>query len=107
MGHDAEGESCVEHDAVCLKEADAGFMKDLLVLLGLDLGFALLVTVHIAIACGIARRVSIGRAVVALLVPPLAPYWAARHGMRLRAGIWLGSILLYGAARAVGAAWAA
>ena len=74
------------------------------ILVGLDLGFALLVTVHLAIVYGLARRRLAWRALVALILPPLAPYWAACNGMRIRMGLWFGSIVLYAAAYLAGAA---
>jgi hypothetical protein len=77
-------------------------MRDVIVLVGLLMGFASLVTVHVAIVFGLAFREPKWRALVALVVPPIAPYWALRGGMRVRAGIWMGSVLLYGLALAYG-----
>jgi hypothetical protein len=70
-------------------------MRDAVVLAGLLLAFATLVTVHVAIVFGLAFKQPRWRALAALVVPPLAPYWALTGGMRVRAGIWLASVLLY------------
>jgi hypothetical protein len=70
-------------------------MKDALLIGGLVLAFALLVTVHVAIVLGLAWRDPRWRALVALFVPPLAPYWALRGGMRVRGGIWIGCVVVY------------
>ncbi len=82
-------------------------MRAWFVLVGLDVGFALLMTVHLAIVYGLAFRSPAWRAVAALVVPPLAPYWAARNGMRIRMGLWFGSIALYVVAYLVGVTCAA
>lgn len=70
-------------------------MRDILCLVGLNLGFALLLTVHAAIALGLAFRSPTWRAPVALIVPPLALYWAFSTGMRVRAIVWIFGLLLY------------
>jgi hypothetical protein len=70
-------------------------MKDGVLVGGLVLAFATLVTVHVAIVLGLAVRDPRWRALAALFVPPLAPYWAFRDGMKVRGGIWLGSVVLY------------
>jgi hypothetical protein len=57
--------------------------------------FAALLTVHVTLVYGIAKRASLGRAFVALVVPPLAPVWAVRRGMQARAGAWLLLLVLY------------
>jgi hypothetical protein len=81
-------------------------MRYIFVLVGLDVGFALFVTAHLAIVYGLAFRLSFWRAVLALVVAPLAPYWAARNGMRVRAGVWLASVALYTVAYIMGVTWA-
>jgi hypothetical protein len=70
-------------------------MKDGILVLGLVLAFAALVTVHVAIVLGLAWRDPRWRAVAAFFVPPLAPYWAVQSGMMIRAAIWIGSVVLY------------
>lgn len=70
-------------------------MKDAILVSGWVLAFATLVTVHVAIVLGLAWRVPRWRALAALFVPPLAPYWALRGGMAVRGAIWIGSVVLY------------
>jgi hypothetical protein len=57
--------------------------------------FALWVTVHITLAFGLGRRVSIGRGFAALVVVPLAPYWGFRERMWIRGGLWGLSAVTY------------
>jgi hypothetical protein len=59
------------------------------------LAFALAVTMHVAIALALAARPPRWRALAAFAVPPLAPYWAWRERMRLRAGAWTAAVLVY------------
>ena len=70
-------------------------MKDGILVGGLMLAFATLVTVHVAIVLGLAWRDPRWRALAAFVVPPLAPYWALRSGMMVRGAIWIGSVVLY------------
>lgn len=73
-------------------------MKDIVVVALLVLAFASLVTTHVAIAFGLLRRRPRWRAVVALALPPLAPYWAWREQMRTRAALWVGALAVYAVA---------
>jgi hypothetical protein len=41
------------------------------------------------------------RGLVALAVPPLAPYWAWRGDLRARVYVWLGSLAVYAAGVAI------
>jgi len=55
---------------------------------------------HTAIAIGLARSRAEGhvlraRALVALLVPPLAPWWAWQAGLRARTIVWGAALALY------------
>lgn len=59
---------------------------------------AVLATAHVALAFGLARRGPWWRGAVALAVPPLAPYWGLHERMRLRSMVWLGALVVYGAA---------
>jgi hypothetical protein len=70
-------------------------MRDGIIVGGLVLTFAALVTVHLAIVLGLAWRDPRWRALVAFVVPPLAPYWALRSGMMVRGAIWIGSVVVY------------
>jgi hypothetical protein len=60
--------------------------------------FATLAAAHAATVFGLARKRRPVEALVALLVPPLAPCWAITRGMRARALVWLASAALYVAA---------
>jgi hypothetical protein len=73
-------------------------MKDAIVVGTLVLAFALFLTAHVAITYGLVFRPPRWRAIAALVVAPLAPYWAWREHMRIRAGVWTGALLLYAAA---------
>lgn len=73
-------------------------MKDSILVAAVVLAFALLATVHVTIAAGLLRRASKRRALVAFVVAPLAPLFAWRAHMRVRAGLWAGAALLYCAA---------
>jgi hypothetical protein len=57
--------------------------------------FAWLVTMHVAIAVGLARRPPRWRALVGLVVVPFAPYWAWHEQMRTRAILWSAAALVY------------
>jgi hypothetical protein len=63
---------------------------------GLVLSFALLVTSHVTLVVGLAGRKPRKRALLALVVAPLAPSWGLREGMRGRAGVWGVSVVVYG-----------
>lgn len=69
--------------------------RDAALTLGLVLAFAAFVTVHATTLFGLARRHHLTETLGALVVPPLAPYWAFTHGMRVRAIAWLASAVLY------------
>jgi len=60
---------------------------------------ALLITAHISIVAALAVRPPRWRALVALVVLPAAPYWAARERLRLRAATWLIAAAVYAVAR--------
>jgi hypothetical protein len=62
-------------------------------------GFAALATAHAAIVYGLARRAPRWRAAVALVLVPLAPYWAAREKMPVRCAAWIAGAVAYLAAR--------
>jgi hypothetical protein len=73
---------------------------DVFVMVSIVVSFATLVTAHLALAAGLAARPPWWHALVALLVPPLAPYWGFREKMRARAVLWGAALVLYAAARA-------
>lgn len=68
---------------------------DLLLILVLAGSFGLLVTAHVALVAGLFLRSPRWRGLVALLVPPLAPYWGWEEQMRVRAGLWALGFALY------------
>lgn len=64
-------------------------MRDFVLAGALVVAFATLVAAHVATVFGLFRARAGGRALLAAVVPPLAPYWAARRGLTARAVIWL------------------
>jgi hypothetical protein len=70
-------------------------VKDIVLVAGVVLAFAILVTTHVTIAFGLLRRHPRWRAPVAFVVAPLAPYWAWRDRMRVRATLWSAALVLY------------
>jgi hypothetical protein len=53
------------------------------------------VAAHVALVAGLACRRAWGRAAVALLVPPLAPWWGYREGLRVATIAWCAALALY------------
>jgi hypothetical protein len=51
--------------------------------------------VHAQLSLALFRARPRWRGLVALLVPPLAPYWAARSGQRVRAVAWAVTLLTW------------
>jgi hypothetical protein len=76
--------------------------SDLVLYLGTVLSFALVVSAHVGIVLGLAFRAPRARGLVALVIAPLAPYWAMREKMRVRACAWLVGLVAYAAFRWVG-----
>ena len=68
---------------------------DLAVIATLVGSFALLVSVHLTLAVGLVWRRRYWRGALALLLPPLAPYWGFAEGMRVRSVAWLSALGLY------------
>jgi len=64
---------------------------------GIALAVALVVfaTIHATLAAGLARRGAYLRAALALLVPPLAPFWGYQAGLRRAAWAWGAALALY------------
>jgi len=63
------------------------------------LSFGLLAAAHLTIAVGLLSRAPRWRAAAALVLPPLAPYWAAREHMWIRAAAWGLGLVVYVVAR--------
>jgi hypothetical protein len=74
--------------------------RDELVAGALLLAFALVVTAHVTLVVGLAARRPRWRALVALVVPPLAPWWGWSV-LRRRSVLWLASAAAYGLLRVV------
>jgi len=70
-------------------------VSDLAAVATLVASFAVLVTAHVAVVGGLALRPPRWRAIVALVVPPAAPYWAWREKMRARAIAWAAALVVY------------
>ena len=73
--------------------------RDAMVFGAVILAFVVLVTAHVWIVVGLASRAPRWRAPLALVVAPLAPFWALRERMPIRAIAWMGGALLYVVAR--------
>ncbi len=56
---------------------------------------AVFLAAHVALVAGLARKRTWGRALVALLVPPLAPWWGYRAGLRVATIAWCAALALY------------
>lgn len=76
---------------------------DIIVIVALALSFAVLVTAHVALAVGLTLRHPRWRGPLALVVPPLAPYWGFEERMRLRTALWVGAVCVYAVARILAA----
>jgi len=74
-------------------------VNDLLVFGTLVVAAAWLFTTHVAVVFGLARVPPRRDALFALVLPPLAPYWALRRGMRVRGVMWLVASGVYLVAR--------
>jgi hypothetical protein len=71
-------------------------MKDIVLFGCTIVGFATIVTAHVATVVGLARRPPRWRSIVALFALPLAPYWALRERLWFRAAAWLAGAAVYG-----------
>ena len=63
----------------------------------LALFLAAFLAAHLALVLGLARSRAFRRAVVALLVPPLAPVWGWEAGLRRTTWAWGAALALYAA----------
>ena len=68
---------------------------DIAIMLTLVGSFAILCTVHLAIAIGLLLHKPRWRGLLALLVFPLAPYWGHELHMRFRVLVWVCAFFLY------------
>ena len=78
-------------------------MRDLVSVVLLVVAFATLVTAHVAITYGLARRPPRWRAAAGFVIPPLGAYWAWQEKMKVRVGIFVGALALYLVARVIAA----
>jgi hypothetical protein len=62
--------------------------RDVIIFAALVAAFALLATAHVTIAVGLLRRRPRWRSAIALIVAPLALYWAVRERMTARSVAW-------------------
>jgi hypothetical protein len=64
--------------------------------------FAGLATVHVTLVLGLLARTPRWRGLVALVVPPLAPYWGFLEGLRVRGVLWVATLGSYATAMVAG-----
>jgi len=57
--------------------------------------FAVLVTTHVVLVVSLSLRKPHWRGLLALLLPPLAPYWGMEEQMRFRSALWVGALVVY------------
>jgi hypothetical protein len=50
---------------------------------------------HVAIAIALGRRALWQKAILAFLVPPLAPFWGFQVGLRMEVYAWAGALFVY------------
>jgi hypothetical protein len=74
-------------------------VRDLIVVVVAIVSCAALITAQISIVAALAVRHPRWRALVVLVVPPLAPYWALHEKLRGRAITWMLSAVVYLIAR--------
>jgi hypothetical protein len=72
---------------------------DLARLLSYELSLSLVgwAAAHVAVTAQLARRGSWRRAAIALVVPPLAPWWAWQAGLKKTTWTWGAALALYAA----------
>ena len=70
-------------------------MRDAVEVATIVLAFAFGLTLHVALAWGLGRVDSRRHAVLALVFPPLAPFYGLRARLFLRAGAWLCAWVVY------------
>jgi hypothetical protein len=70
--------------------------------MALVVAFAALVTVHLSLVAALARGRAGWRAIVALVVAPLAPVWGYQERLRVRSALWVLSAAVYVTARILG-----
>jgi hypothetical protein len=71
---------------------------DVAILAILLTAFGLLVTTHLTLAILLLFRVPWWRGLIALVIPPLAPYWSYESGLKIGAALWVLAVFLYAVA---------
>ena len=61
----------------------------------LAVAFGLLVTSHVALCAALLGRTPRVHAALALVLPPLAPYFGLREGRRIWSALWFFSLVTY------------
>ncbi len=75
-------------------------VRDAVIMGALVVAFAAFVTLHVALSGRLALRAHPRwRGLVALVLPPFAPIWGFREGMRKLSWAWVGALVLYVVAR--------
>jgi hypothetical protein len=77
---------------------------DLIGMLLLSVAFGALITAHLVLVAGLATRRPRWRALLALCVPPLAPYWGLEARRYAWSGVWILAAVVY-ATSAIAAAF--
>jgi hypothetical protein len=62
---------------------------------GVALALVAFLGAHVSLVGGLVTRRPRYRAAVAFALPPLAPYWGWRAGLRRRVYVWTSALLLY------------
>ncbi len=73
--------------------------RDEAIVAALVAAFAALVTAHVLLVAELVRRRPRWRALVALVIAPLAPYWGYKERLRVLSVLWIVSALTYVTAR--------
>jgi hypothetical protein len=76
-------------------------LRDLVIVIVAIVSCALLITAQISIIAALAVRPPRWRALVVIVLPPLAPFWAFREKLRGRAVTWLVSAVVYAVVRLI------
>jgi hypothetical protein len=72
--------------------------QDAAVVLALVVAFATLITAHIALGVGLARRAPHWWGALAIVAFPLAPWWGWQQRMRIRTVVWVVAAVVYAVA---------
>ena len=68
---------------------------ELAIMLTLVSSFAILCSTHLVLALALSRKKPRWKGPLALLVPPLAPYWGYGARMRVLAVLWVAAFSIY------------